>query len=63
MFKKVNCGKIFEGDSVLIGNSKGEIKSKVVEIDSPDDGLNTIERVSFVIIRRLTMLKVKKSEK
>ena len=47
----------------MIGNSKGEIKSKVVEIDSPDDGRNTIERASSVIVRRLTMLKVKKSDK
>ena len=54
---------MFEGDSVLIGNSKGEIKSKVVEVDSPDDGRNMIERASLVIFRRLMMLKVKKSEK
>ena len=47
----------------MIGNSKGEIKSKVVDIDLPDDGRNTIERASIIIIRRLTMLKVKKSEK
>ena len=38
------------------------IESEAVEIDLLDDGRNTTERASFVIIQRLTVLKLGKRE-
>ena len=39
------------------------IESEVVEIDLLDGGRNMTKRASFVIIQKLTVLKVKKREK